>query len=213
MLHRMIDDVYPTMPWDSIDAVVFDVGRVLLDFQPEKILARYLPDAPELHETLLRRVFRSPYWVMMDRGTLTHAEATEALAGSDEQIGAAVRHIMAHWVEMKDVLDEGVRAMACCKAHGKKIYILSNYGDEPFRVVEEKYDFFRLADEKFISSRLKLLKPEPAIYAHVIRATGHDPERVLFIDDASANIEGALAAGWQGLCYLQPGQLDRFFQA
>ncbi len=56
-----------------------------------------------------------------------------------------------------------------------------------------------------------MMKPDPRIYAHVVTETGHTPERMLFIDDSPANIEAALDAGWQGLCYNKAGKLENFF--
>ncbi len=209
-MHMMIDDKYPVMPWEAIDAVVFDVGRVLLDFQPEQILKEYLPDSPELHPALLKRVFQSPYWVMRDHGTITNDEAVWAMSGGDSVLLPAVRHIMNSWIEMKDLIPEGIDALRLCKKMGKKVYILSNYADEPFAHVAQKYDFFSLCDRIFVSSRLKMTKPDPRIYAHVTQATGHASERILFIDDAPGNIEAALEAGWQGLCYNEAGKIARF---
>ncbi len=213
MVRLMIDDLYPTMPWDEIDAVVFDVGRVLLDFQPKTILERYMPERPDLHPVLMRRMFQSPYWAMRDRGIITLEEAHAAMCTGHPEIAGAVHTILDKWGEMKDVIGEGVDAMRLCKQMGKRVYILSNYADEAFAVAEGKYDFFDLADARFVSSRLQMMKPEMRIYDHVVQATGHDPARMLFVDDTPGNIEAALYAGWQGICYNEPGKLARFFTA
>ncbi len=205
------DDMHPHMPWDAIDAVVFDVGRVLLSFSPADILKEYLPDCPELHPRLLTKVFNSPYWVMQDRGGVTTEEVIRATTIGAPELVPAVEHLMASWVEMKEVIPEGINALRKCKAMGKKVYILSNYGNDAFRHVEEKYDFFVECDARFVSSRLHMVKPDLGIYAHVTAQTGHQPDRVLFIDDSPANIEAALEYGWQGICYNEPGKLAKFF--
>lgn len=207
-----IDDLYPSMPWDEIDSVVFDVGNVLLTFDPPGILQRYVPEVPELHAELLLRIFRSPYWCMIDRGSAPIDEIREAMIGPREDLRPYITRVMEHWVEMKDVIEEGVRAVEACRAHGKKLYVLSNYGDAPFAVVDGKYDFFRLFDGKVISSRIRMIKPMPDIYAHLTEKFGLDPARTMFIDDAPGNIEGALEAGWQGLCYNAAGKLDAFLK-
>lgn len=212
MLPLMLDDRFDTMPWDEIDAVVFDVGNVLLSFDPEAILADWTPDDPELRRKLRARMFHSPYWIAMDSGRLTNEEAVELMIGGDESIAPHARRVMANWISMKEVLQEGVDAMRTCKAHGKKIYILSNYGNESFEVIDQKYDFFRLADGKIISARVGLLKPDPEIYHCVERTFRINPDRTVFIDDSPINIEAALALGWQGICYSTPGQLARFIR-
>lgn len=213
MLLLTIDDKYTTMPWDEIDAVVFDVGRVLLDFQPETILKRYLPDCPALHPVLLKRMFQSPYWVMQDHGVITRDECVQAMSGGNEAIQSPIRTVLDQWIEMEDVIGEGVAAMKLCRAMGKKVYILSNYDDFAFAHIEKKYDFIREADERFVSSRLHMMKPDQRLYRHVQEATGHAPERMLFIDDAPANVMGAMLCGWQGLCFNEAGKLSRFFTA
>lgn len=211
-MRRMFDELYSSMPWDEIDAVVFDVGQVLLTFDPPAILREYLPEQPELHPLLLRRIFRSPYWLMRDRGVISKEEAIEAMIGLDEALRPAITQVMNTWVQMKDVIAEGVETLQICKAHGKKLYVLSNYADDAFAVVEEKYDFFQLFDDRFVSGRLKLVKPDDRIFQHVVSHTGHEPSRILFLDDSVQNVEAALHNGWQAICVDQPGKLHAFFK-
>lgn len=210
MALRMIDDLYAHMPWDEIDHVVFDVGNVLLSFQPRQILKELVPDVPELHDLLMAKIFHSPYWVMMDHGLMTRQEAAEAMIGRTPELEAPIRQVMDGWVAMKDVLPEGVEALKACREHGKTTYVLSNYGDEPFQIVDEKYDFFRLFDGKIISSRVKLLKPDRAIYDLLTDTFRLNRSRTLFLDDAPANIETALHVGWHGFCVNCPGKLHDF---
>lgn len=206
-----LNDLYAAMPWDQIDTVVFDVGNVLLTFVPQQILQRYVPEVPELHDELMLRIFRSPYWCMLDRGSASPEDIREAMIGKREDLRPYITAVMTHWVEMKDVIEEGVNALKCCKAHGKRVIVLSNYGDAPFGVVEHKYDFFDLFDAKVVSSRVSMIKPMPDIYHYVTETYRLDPARTLFIDDAPINIEAALNEGWQGLCFNRPGVLDTFF--
>ena len=78
-----LDDMYPAMPWDALDAVVFDVGNVLVRFVPEDILRRVLPGEEAIWPELQRKVFRSPYWAMLDRGVMTYEEAAKAMTGRE----------------------------------------------------------------------------------------------------------------------------------
>lgn len=210
MMLRMLDDCYERMPWGEIDNVVFDVGNVLLSFKPYAILQEQLPGQEALYDQLMAKIFRSPYWVMMDHGTMSMAEATEAMIGRDKQLEEPIRTIMNGWVAMKHVLPEGVEALRLCKKHGKRTYVLSNYNSEAFQIVDEKYDFFRFFDGKVISSRVKLLKPDRAIYDLLTDTFRLERSRTLFLDDKPANIEAALHVGWQGLCVNHPGKLHAF---
>ena len=211
MPNRMIDDLYPYMPWDEIDNVVFDVGNVLLRFDPQSFLNELVPERPDLHSRLMLRVFRSPYWIMMDYGEATCAAAADMMCRGQPELEPYIRRILEGWVAMRETIPEGVAALEACRRHGKKVYILSNYGDDSFTVVEQKYDFLRNADGRVVSSREHLMKPDPAIYRLLIRRYGLEPERTLFIDDSTANIAVPLTMGWQGLCFNEPGKLRRFF--
>ena len=209
MVRLMIDDLYEVMPWEALDNVVFDVGNVLLSFNPQQILEELIPDA-SLYPVLLERVFHSPYWLMQDRGLLTSLEAIPVMVGRHKELEAPIRTIMEHWRELKQAVPEGVEALRAAKAHGKRIYILSNYGKDAFAYIQQQYDFFELVDGFTVSSRLGLCKPDPAIYRHVIQTWDLNAERTLFIDDSPANIECALHEGWQGFCLNRPGKLHDF---
>lgn len=187
MLRLTLNDQYDTMPWDRIDAVVFDVGNVLLSFEPmEDIMTKRLPDHPEMHQRLLKKTVQSPYWIMLDHGTITQEEAIIAMTGRE-------------------------KALKACKAHGKKTYVLSNYHDAAFDYAVKTHDFFRLFDGFVVSARVGMVKPDPAIFRYLTETFRLQPERTLFIDDGNANVEAALHAGWQGLHYSEKGMLTKFF--
>lgn len=210
LLNLMIDDKFSTMPWAEIDTVVFDVGNVLLAWTPEEILHRVLPDVPEFHDELTARVFKSPYWVMRDRGSATVEEVIHAMSITRPELEPYIRKIMNEWVDIP-TMPEGVAALKTCKAHGKKLYALTNYADKEFAYACAKHDFFALFDDCFVSGREHTIKPGLDIYARMQQRFGFDPARTLFIDDSIMNIEAALESGWQALCYNRAGKLSEFF--
>ncbi|MBQ8555928.1 MAG: HAD family phosphatase [Clostridia bacterium] len=209
-MNLMIDDKYASMPWDEIDAVVFDIGNVLLRYIPAELLEKIVPERPDLHDDLTVRIFRSPYWCMLDHGTITIDEAIEAMSSGDDAILPYVARVMRGWFDLEPI-EEGVAALRACKAHGKKVYALSNYPAEGISYIWNKLDFFRLFDEKVISSHIQMVKPGHAIYEHLIARFGLTPSRTLFIDDTPGNIEAAMHCGWQGLCVNKHGKLAAFF--
>ncbi len=209
-MNLMLDDQYTAMPWDKIDTVIFDVGNVLLSFHAKELLDKLVPERPDLHEELTIRVFRSPYWSMRDRGSASVEEVIAAMSANAPELEPYIRRIMCGWNDLAPI-PEGVEVVQTCKAHGKKIYALTNYADQEFAHACESYDFFKLFDGYVVSSRLRLVKPEKEIYQHVIAALELDPARTLFIDDNVANIEAALDQSWQCICYNRPGKLEKFF--
>ena len=210
MFRLMIDDQYAKMPWDQIDTVIFDVGRVLLSFEPQAILEEYFPGQTELHEKLLVKMFHSPYWIMMDHGTITRQEAEIAMSGLDSELRPAISRILDNWIDLKHTIPEGVEALRACKAHGKQLLVLSNYMSEPFAYACRKHEFFSLFDDFVVSSRVGMVKPDPAIFQYVTERYHLNPARTLFIDDSPANIEAALHHGWQGFCLNKTGKLHDF---
>lgn len=209
-MHLMLDDLYPAMPWAEIDAVVFDVGNVLLRWNAEEILQRLLPERPDLHGELLTRVLRSPYWVMRDRGSITREEAIAAMSRTAPALEPYVRRIMEGWGDLPEI-PEGIAVLRACRAHGKRVFALSNYPEPEFTHARQSHDFFGLFDGIVVSSAEKIIKPSLEIYAHLAFRHGLTPARTLFIDDSPANVEGALEFGLQAICFDRPGKLSHFF--
>lgn len=210
MIRLMLDDQFETMPWDKIDAVVFDVGNVLLGFHANELLGRLIPERPDLHEELIIRIFKSPYWCMRDRNSATREEVIAAMSKTAPELEPYIRRVMEGWIDLPSIT-EGVDALKSCKAHGVKLYALTNYADKEFAYACQQHDFFSLFDDYVVSAREHLIKPGHEIYELLTERFGLDPTRTLFIDDSPANIEGALECGWQGICYNRAGKLENFF--
>jgi putative hydrolase of the HAD superfamily len=80
---------------------------------------------------------------------------------------------------------------------------------EPFALhLERTHDFLALFRRGVFSSRVKLVKPDRAIFDHAAQAFGIDPAQTLFIDDYEANVVAARAAGWQALHFESPAQCE-----
>ena len=212
MAERMIDTLYPAMPWNDIDAVVFDIGNVLVAMDEPEVLKAMFPDTA-LRRSVQLHTTKSPYWNMLDGGSFTMDECIEAMTEGDPALREPIRRFMTGWPDFRYVVEEGRQAVQTCREHGKKLYILSNYYADFYERNVREYDFFRLFDGAVISSRVRMLKPRLDIYRLVTDTYGLQPGRTLFIDDTPANIEAAFAAGWHGLCYNRPGRLSAFFGA
>ena len=208
---QLFNHLYSSMPWALIDCVVFDVGNVLLQFEPTEIMKTILPGEERVYPQIMECVFKSPYWLMRDRGTISKEQAIEWMVHhGEEAVRSAIERIMTGWEHLESPVEEGVRALKTCKRRGKQILLLTNYAKEPFQVVRCMHSFFDLADGIVCSGREGLIKPDPAIYQRMIRRYHLQPARTLFIDDAPANVESALNVGLQAIYYNQPGLLDAF---
>ena len=211
-MYRILRTPMESMPWDDFDQVVFDIGNVLIAFQPENFLQTMFPDNPQLHQLLLSRVFHSPYWVMLDRCLVTPDEVVKKMAGPDEELLPAIHRAVFEWVNLIPAIPAGVDAMNACRAHGKGVYLLSNYNTDFFLATRKRFSFLQDVDGEVVSGFVHILKPDPRIYNLLIGRYHLNPDRTLFIDDSAANIEGAAAAGLAGYWCSSPDDLKAFFR-
>ena len=207
---RVFDDLHETMPWDAVDAVVFDVGNVLIRFDPADLLRRHLPEYEEHWPMLMERVFHSPYWPMLDRGSASLEDLAQLMIGRHQELRVPIERIMHGWPDLREEVPEGVAALDCVRAHGKRTFVLSNYHHEAFRLVRDRFGFFRGFNGMAVSGFLHICKPDARIYRWLETSFALDPARLLFIDDSPANVEAALNLGWNAFCFDRPGKLAAF---
>ncbi|NCB05893.1 MAG: hypothetical protein EOM69_10295 [Clostridia bacterium] len=200
-MRQTFDDPYASMPWDKVDTVVFDIGNVLVTFGPDEMLGAMYPDDEAMRARLKRAMFASPYWVMLDRGTILREEAARLMAGGDETFRRRIMEALGQFVTHKRAVQGGVRVLRRCKEQGKRVLLLSNYGTESYGEITKKFDFFSLLDGGIISAYEKMVKPEREIYALLLSRYGLDGSRTLFLDDMAMNVEAALNAGLQSICF------------
>ena len=188
-----------------IDAVIFDIGRVLIEWHPEAVYDRLIG------ETRRRALFAEvPLFTMNDCIDLgaAFAPSVEALARAHPDRADEILLWRDHWIDMiTPAIDGSVTLLRSLRARGMPVHALSNFGIESFATAQAKYPFLTEFDRAFVSGHLRLMKPDPAIYAHVETALGIDPARLLFIDDKAENIAAAAARGWQTHLFDGPGAL------
>ncbi len=206
-----IEERFQTMPWDAFDSVVFDIGNVLIRFSPQHTLDVLIGEDAALKAELMERIFRSPHWLDLDRGTVTYEQAAQRMSQGNPAIRPEVDRVLGGWMSVKTPIREGVDALRRCKEMGKRLYVLSNYHEPAYEWLLERYDFFSLFDGGVISCYVHLLKPEPEIYRELIARCALEPARTLFLDDTPANVQGAMQAGIAGFLAESPQKVARFF--
>ena len=181
----------------SIKNIVFDLGRVLIKFEPKKYTEQNIPE--EKRETFYNGVFGSDEWQMLDRGTLSYEDAKKIfkkrIPGVDEQID---RLFDVDLFEILQPIEENVKLLPELKEK-YNLYILSNFHQPAFEHIFKKYDFFRLFDGHTVSCYYYLLKPEKEIYDTLIEKFNLIPEETVFIDDTKVNIEACEKEGIRGI--------------
>ena len=206
------DLLYDRMPWDKVDAVIFDIGNILIHFDAAEFVQKIFPGDARKQQEMLERVYYGKYWLCFDRGTMTYEEAARRLA---EEYGGAEEeylHALYGWFKLKTPIEEGFRAAERCRREGKKIYLLSNYPRQGFEFVIKEYaHLFKMFDGGVVSSYVHQVKPEKEIYETILTRYGIEAQRALFIDEVQGNIEGAMKTGIHGFHMHESGMMDRFF--
>ena len=181
----------------TIEAVVFDIGNVLVEWHPERTFDRLVGAARR--KALFARVDFHGMNIRSDAGVEDMWDGVEALAAAHPEDADDIRLWSKHWIDMFGPdLPRSARILRALRAKGVPVYALSNFGDRTFDLGVKKYPVLREFDHQFISARLRLMKPDPAIYAEVETQTRHAPPEMLFIDDRQENVDAALARGWHG---------------
>lgn len=207
------DLLYETMPWHKVDTVIFDIGNILIRYAPDDFLQQLFPGDEQKQKDMLARVYKGPYWLNLDRGTMTYEEAAQRLCGEYGGAYEDYMYALAGWIELKTPIDEGFRAAKRCRRAGKKLYLLSNYPRRGYERMRDKFAdrFDDLFDGGVISSYVHQVKPDAEIYQTLMDEYGIEPSRALFIDDTLCNVEGAMKMGIHGFHMHENGMMDRFF--
>ena len=181
----------------SIKNIVFDLGRVLIKFEPKEYIKQNVPE--EKREDFYNGIFGSTEWLMLDRGTLSYEDAKkifkERVPRADKQID---RLFDVDLFEILQPIEENVKLLPKLKEK-YNLYILSNFHQPAFEHIFKKYEFFRLFDGHTVSCYYYLLKPEKEIYDTLINKFNLIPKETVFIDDTKVNIDACEKEGIRGI--------------
>jgi len=180
--------------------IIFDLGGVVFDWNPDAIIGAVFED-PELQAIIRREVFEHPDWSETDRGTLTRAEAVVRWARRTGRPVAELEALM-HTADVSMQLETATLAlMEELAGQGRPLYCLSNMPAERYAYLRQMYDFWDLFSGIVISAHVKMVKPEPGIFEHLLATYRLDPATTLFVDDSPKNISAARSLGIQGILF------------
>ena len=190
----------------SVSAVIFDIGNVLVEWHPTRPFDRLLGRARR--EALFADVDFAGMNERVDLGADFETEVA-ALADRHPDRRDEVTIWRDHWMEMlAPDLPRSAALLRALRTKGVAVHALSNFGTATLAMAEPRYPVLTEFDRRFVSGHLGLIKPDPAIYAHVEEALGLDPATLFFIDDRPENIAAAEARGWQGHLFTTPEALE-----
>lgn len=184
-----------------IKNIIFDIGQVLAHFRWRE----YINDfgyTSEIKERLGKATVLSPYWNEIDRGVLSVSEIIDLCVSIDPGIECEVREFFKDTRNIVVEYDYAARWLKELKALGYHIFLLSNYGEVNFSHIKDKFQFFSYVDGAVISYQEKCIKPEKRIYQILLERYHLNPSESVFLDDLSANIEGAKNLGIHGIQFI-----------
>lgn len=194
-------------------AVVFDLGAVVFRWRPEVLLSNVLPHrapTPAQAGPLVDAVFQAYTgdWGEFDRGTVDVPELVRRMSTRTGLAPEEVERIVAAVPQELQPMPSTVALVERLKAEGHALYFLSNMPLPYARHLETAYPFHEWFRDGVFSSRVQLIKPDPAIFALARERLRLDPAQTLFIDDSPKNVSAAREAGWTALQFTDAQVLE-----
>lgn len=192
--------------------VVFDLGGVLIRWRPQELIDAFYEDAA-LRDGLRKEAFQHQDWIELDRGTIDEAIAAERFAHRLGRPHTEMADLFARVRKSLTPLPATVEVLKRVRGRGGlSLYVLSNMAEPIFRDLETRYDFLGLFDGVVISGAIKLVKPEPAIFEHLMQRFAIAPAETVFIDDLEANVAAARELGFATILFEDAAQCERELQ-
>ena len=191
-----------------LTAVIFDLGGVLVDWDP-RYLYRQLFDDPDEMESFLAEVTTAEWNAHQDAGR-PWAEAVEVLVAEHPERRELIEAFHRRWPEMlAGEIPGTVDVLADLRAAGVRLIALSNWSAETFPFARERFDFLAWFEAIVISGDVGVNKPDRRIFDHLAEQFGIEPAEALFIDDSSANVDAAKALGFRAIRFTDATALRR----
>jgi 2-haloacid dehalogenase len=185
-----------------IKAVVFDIGNVLIEWNPERFYDNEIGEerrramfaAVDLHGINDKVDIGEPFKETIYDAAETYPEWREE-----------IRMWHDSWIKMASpTIDHSVKLLRALRSKGVPVFALSNFGIGSFEYAETIYGYLAEFDRRYISGYMQVIKPDPKIYQMLEDDCGLAPEALLFADDRADNIEAARSRGWHAHTFEHP---------
>jgi 2-haloacid dehalogenase len=184
----------------EIRHVVFDIGKVLIHYDPNLPFKRLIPDDAERAQ-FFEHICNHDWNLEQDRGRSWQDAEALLIADHPEQ-KELIRSFRRFWHEMvPHAYEDTVAILEELIDDGHDVTMLTNFASDTFVEAREKFPFLKKPRGVTVSGDVKLIKPDLAIYRLHTETFGLDPAATLFVDDSEKNVEGAKEAGWHAVLF------------
>jgi len=192
----------------AVEAVIFDIGHVLVEWHPLREFDRVLGE--DRRKDLFANVDLMGMNAKVDLGAEMPLVVRE-LAAAHPEYKDEILLWETLWLDMLSPdIPQSARILRALRAKAVPTYALSNFGKDTLALADQHFPILTEFDHRFVSGHLALMKPDPAIYAHVEQTLPQfAPHSLFFIDDRAENIAAAKARGWQGHLFEHPEGLAK----
>ncbi|MCW1382389.1 HAD-IA family hydrolase [Novosphingobium sp. KCTC 2891] len=180
----------------QVDAVVWDVGRVLVQWDLSRIYRDLIPDPAE-RAAFTSAVVTEDWHAQHDAG-VPLADMVAARSAEYPQHAALIDRYRTHWLESVPGPVEGTHPLVeRLTAQGVPQFCITNFGVDTWAMFRPTFPILDHFAEIVVSGAERLVKPDPAIFHLAAGRFDHAPDRMVFIDDNAANVASAAALGWK----------------
>jgi 2-haloacid dehalogenase len=190
-------------------AVVFDLGGVLIDWDPRYLYRSLFGGNEEAMETFLAEV-TTPEWNQQQDAGRPWTEAIESLSREHPERRELISAYWHRWPEtLGEAIEPTVEILGELRRAGVRLFALSNWSAETFPIARPRYPFLEWFEGIVISGDVRLVKPDARIFRHLLERYGLEPRSSVFIDDSEANVQAARELGMTGIRFADAQTLRR----
>ncbi|PTM39974.1 HAD family phosphatase [Bosea sp. 124] len=183
--------------------VVFDVGNVLIRWDPQRVYREMIPD-DEKRAWFMQNVCTAAWNIEQDRGR-SWEEGVALLVASHPEWESQIRAYDERWHEaVPGIIEDSVAVLAELKARGEQVYAITNFSREKWAECLIRFPFLQSFDGVVVSAHEGVIKPDPEIYHILLRRYGLAAADCIFVDDSAKNIEAARGVGMKAVHFVEP---------
>lgn len=195
-----------------IKNIIFDIGNVLLEFDPKKYFSK-IYENEKFSEEICTLMMSSNIWKKYDLGIYDLREVKTAFKQELPKYHNEIEDMLSVWVKILEPIDYTLEKMQMLKRRGYGVYLLSNLNREAYDYIKSRYFIFDYVDGYVLSYQEQLAKPDLKIYELLCERYSLCPKECVFIDDLKENVEAAIAHDMCGIQFFDPEQVEAQLEA